>query len=173
MNKENLWNDDETGAEEYISGEFDQIMLTEVQIALGYKLPSSYIELMREHNGGLLKRNLFVYGDAEKGEFVFVNGMFGIGREKEYSLCGEMGSKFWIKEWEYPNRGVAICDCPYGGHEMIFLDYRDCVKLDEPKVVHINQEDDYKITVLANSFEEFINGLTTGEELGDDFWDNI
>jgi len=29
-------------------------------------------------------------------------------------------------DWGYPDIGVAICDTPSAGHEMIFLDYREC-----------------------------------------------
>ena len=46
---------------------------------------------------------------------------------------------------------------------MIFLDYRECGRNGEPKVVHIDQEWDYRITVLADNFEEFIRKLTTEE----------
>ena len=86
-------------------------------------------------------------------------GIFGIGREKSCSLCGELGSQFMIDEWEYPAIGVAICDCPSAGHDMIFLDYRVCGPQGEPAVVHVDQENDYKITHLADSFEEFVRGL--------------
>ena len=68
-----------------------------------------------------------------------------------------------IDEWEYPDIGVAICDCPSAGHDMIFLDYRECGRNGEPKVVHIDQEWDYRITVLADNFEELIRKLTTEE----------
>ena len=51
-----------------------------------------------------------------------ITGIFGIGREKSCSLCGELGSQFMIDEWEYPAIGVAICDCPSAGHDMIFLE---------------------------------------------------
>ncbi len=64
-----------------------------------------------------------------------------------------------IDEWEYPAIGVAICDCPSAGHDMIFLDYRACGPQGEPAVVHVDQENDYKITHLADSFEEFVRGL--------------
>ena len=60
-----------------------------------------------------------------------------------------------IDDWEYPAIGVAICDCPSAGHDMIFLDYRECSPQGEPKIVHIGQERDYKITPLADNFEEF------------------
>lgn len=64
-----------------------------------------------------------------------------------------------IDEWEYPAIGVTICDCPSAGHDMIFLDYRKCGPQGEPAVVHIDQESDYHITPLANTFEAFIRGL--------------
>lgn len=46
---------------------------------------------------------------------------------------------------------------------MIFLDYRECGPQGEPRVVHIDQEYDYKITLLADTFEEFIRGLVNEE----------
>ncbi len=64
-----------------------------------------------------------------------------------------------IDEWEYPAIGVAICDCPSAGHDMVFLDYRACGPQGEPAVVHVDQENNYKISHLADSFEEFIRGL--------------
>ena len=67
---------------------------------------------------------------------------------------------------------------------MIFLDYRECGNNGEPKVVHIDQEWDYAITVIAENFEEFISKLCSSEvfekdeidvsevvsEYSDDFW---
>ena len=67
-----------------------------------------------------------------------------------------------IDDWEYPAIGVAICDCPSAGHDMI--DYRECSPQGEPKIVHIDQECDYKITPLADNFEEFIRGLVNEDD---------
>jgi hypothetical protein len=39
------------------------------------------------------------------------------------------------------------------------LDYRACGPQGEPAVVHVDQEDDYRITPLAPSFEAFVRGL--------------
>ena len=69
-----------------------------------------------------------------------------------------------IDEWGYPAIGVAICDTPTAGHDMIFLDYRECGPQGEPKVVHIAQEFDYEITFLANNFEEIIRGLMNEDD---------
>jgi len=67
-----------------------------------------------------------------------------------------------IDGWGYPPVGIAICDCPSAGHDAIFLDYRKCgtqMENGEPKVVHIDQELDYEITIIADNFESFIRGL--------------
>ena len=47
---------------------------------------------------------------------------------------------------------------------MIFLDYRECGPHGEPKVVHIDQEGNYEITPLADSFEDFIRGLVNEDD---------
>lgn len=88
----------------------------------------------------------------------------GIGREKSYSLCGDLGTPFMIEEWGYPDFGMVICDCPSAGHDVVMLDYRACGTDGEPEVVHVDQEDDYKITFLADNFEEFIKGLVNDEQ---------
>ena len=51
---------------------------------------------------------------------------------------------------------------------MIFLDYRKCGKNGEPKVVQIDSEFDNEITILANTFEEFINNLYDCRNLNED-----
>ena len=51
---------------------------------------------------------------------------------------------------------------------MVFLDYRECGPHGEPGVVHIDQEDDYLITPLADTFEEFVRGLVDEEDYDDE-----
>ncbi len=167
INLEEFWDDDEYALEAYVSLDVTDEMIQEVEQELGYKLPASYIYLMKKHNGGIPK-NQYCPCDTPTtwaDDHVGITGIYGIGREKTYSLCGEHGSKFWIEEWEYPDIGVAICDCPSAGHDMIFLDYRECGRDGEPKVVHIDQEWDYAITVLADNFEEFIEKLCSQVDL--------
>lgn len=157
----NFWEDSEYALKEYVSEPPTDEMIASVERELGYKLPASYVWLMKQHNGGVPVNTCFPTQEPTSWaeDHVAITGIFGIGREKDYSLCGTMGSQFMIDEWEYPPIGVAICDCPSGGHDMIFLDYRECGPSGEPKVVHIDQEMDYDITPLADNFEEFIRGL--------------
>lgn len=97
-------------------------------------------------------------------DHIAITGIMGIGREKSYSLCGDLGSPFMIEEWGYPDIGVVICDCPSAGHDVVMLDYRACGRDGEPEVIHVDQEDDYEITFLADNFEAFIKGLVSEEQ---------
>lgn len=156
-----FWDDDEYALKEYVCDPPSDQMIADIEEELGYKLPASYIWLMKRHNGGIPVNNCCPTDEPTiwADDHVAITGIFGIGRDKPYSLCGTLGSQFMIDEWEYPAIGVAICDCPSAGHDMIFLDYRDCGPDGEPAVVHVDQENDYKITHLADSFEEFIRSL--------------
>lgn len=162
-------------AQEYVSAPPNDELIADIEQELGYKLPASYIWLMKRQNGGVPVNTCFptLTSTSWAEDHVAISGIFGIGREKNYSLCGGLGSRFMIEEWGYPEIGVAICDCPSAGHDMIFLDYRSCGPQGEPGVVHIDQEDDYKITHLADSFEEFIRGLVSEEEFEEDEEDRM
>ena len=157
----NFWDDNWYALKEYVSDPPSDELIASVEEELGYKLPAAYIWLMKQHNGGIPVNTCYPCDEPTcwSDDHVAITGIFGIGREKSCSLCGELGSQFMIDEWEYPAIGVAICDCPSAGHDMIFLDYRACGPQGEPAVVHVDQENDYKITHLADSFEEFIRGL--------------
>ena len=157
----NFWKNSQYARRQYIGNPPTAELINSVEQELGYKLPDSYIKLIKQQNGGI-PANTFspVGGDSAKA----ITGIFGIDRNKPNSVCGEVGSQFMIDEWGYPAIGVAICDCPSAGHDMVFLDYRECGPLGEPKVVHIDQESNYKITQLAENFEAFIRGLKSAEE---------
>ena len=161
-----FWNDSKYAIEKYISAPPTDVLIKEIETELGYKLPASYVFLMKQHNGGIPFKTDFITSEPTSWakDHIAITGIMGIGREKTYSLCGSLGSRFMIDEWEYPNIGIAICDCPSAGHDMIFLDYRKCGADGEPQVVHVDQELDYKITFLSENFEAFIRGLTNYED---------
>ncbi|MDR1341112.1 MAG: immunity 51 family protein [Prevotellaceae bacterium] len=161
-----FWDDCEYAREEYIGAPASEKMFAKAEKALGYKLPESYKWLMRQHNGGMPLKTGFL-ADVPAcwlEDCVAITGIMGVDPAKTYSIIGDLGSKFMIKEWGYPDIGVAICDCPSAGHDMIFLDYRACGPEGEPEVVHIGQESDYEITWLADDFESFVRGLVEEED---------
>lgn len=159
----NFWNNNSYSEKNYEGEEVTKEMIENAEKQFGYKLPKSYIQLLQQRNGGMLnmvccptnKRTSWSHNHVQ------VNAIFGIDKTKHYSI---FNTQFWINEWGYPDIGIAICDCPSSGHDMVFLDYRECGPEGEPKVVHIDQEFDYQITVLAENFEEFVKSLKSEKE---------
>jgi len=142
----------------------DEIVAS-VEGQLGFKLPESYVELMRFQNGGLPQRanhrapRRTSWGDGR----IMIEGIMGVGCRRAFSLCGHMGSKFWLREWGYPEIGIYFATTPSGGHDMVCFDYRNCMPDGEPRIAHVDQEWDYRITVVAENFEEFARGLLGDE----------
>jgi hypothetical protein len=164
-----FWNDDDYALKNHVEKTSSDDLIDSVEEELGYKLPQSYIELMKLHNGGIPFNTCFPVTQPTSwaDDHVAITAIMGIGRDKSISLCGNLGSRFMIEEWGYPDIGVCICDCPSAGHDMIMLDYSKCGKEGEPEVVHVDQESNYKKTFLAKDFETFIRGLVS-EDVYDD-----
>ena len=160
-----FWDDSDYALQEYVEEFPTDELVASIEEVLGYKLPASYIELCRIQNGGIPRNNCFPVTEATSWavNHVAITGIMGIGKNKTYSLCGDLGSPFMIEEWEYPPIGVVICNCPSAGHDLIMLDYTHCGKEGEPQVVHVDQENNYKINLLAKDFETFIRGLVNEE----------
>lgn len=49
----NFWDDDDYARKNYISDIPSDKLIAEIEEELGYKLPASYIWLMKQHNGGI------------------------------------------------------------------------------------------------------------------------
>ena len=151
-----FWNDVDYAFESYIGKPVTDKDIKDAEAELGYTLPTAYIELLKNHNGGVVNKNCFINDDDD---CVYITGIYGIDRDKKYSLLGEMGNEFWISKVKYPPIGIVVADTISGGHDMIFLDYRECGPTGEPKVVRVDQECDYSITPLADNFGDFIKNL--------------
>ena len=166
-----FWNDVDYAFESYIGKPVTDEDIKVAEANLGYTLPVAYIELLKNHNGGVVKKNCFINDDDD---CVYVTGIYGIDGGKKYSLLGEMGNEFWISKVKYPPIGVVVADTISGGHDMIFLDYRDCGPSGEPKVVRVDQEGDYSITLLADNFSDFIKNLYISiEEITDEEFQSL
>jgi tetratricopeptide (TPR) repeat protein len=152
----NFWDDSEYAFEEYISESPTDALIASVEEELVFKLPKYYVEMMKLHNGGIPHNNRYPIPGTE--EFITISGILGIGRDKNKSLCGASGSRTVIENGRYPEVGVVICDCP-SENEVVMLDYREFGNDGEPEVIHVDRDNKYKITRLADNFESFIAGL--------------
>jgi len=137
-------------------------MIQETEKVLGYKLPISYIELIKTKNGGTPIDECFptVEPTSWASNHIMISGIKGIGGEWGIAFS-QFNSQEAIEEWGYPDIGIVICECPSAGHDVVMLDYRKCGRSGEPQVVHVDVEVDVNptITFLAENFEEFIKGL--------------
>ena len=166
-----FWKDTDYAFESYIGRDVTDEDIKNAEAELGYTLPTAYIELLKNHNGGVVNKNCFINDDDD---CVYITGIYGIDRDKKYSLLGEMGNEFWISKVKYPPIGIVVADTISGGHDMIFLDYRECGTTGEPKVVRVDQEGDYSITLLADNFGDFIKNLYIGiEEITDEEFQSL
>ena len=106
----NFWDESEYAYEHYVLPPLTDKVITSIENELGYKLSSSYIELMRNKNGGIPRKLAFPTKERTSwaDNYVVLTGIFGIGREKTYSLCGELGSQFMIDEWDYPANSYQL-----------------------------------------------------------------
>ncbi|MEM7625352.1 MAG: SMI1/KNR4 family protein [Planctomycetota bacterium] len=156
-----FWDNNEYAVREYVGAPVTDEMIASVQDELGYKLPVAYVELLRVQNGGVPKNTNHRTQEPTSwaNDHVAITGIYGIDQTKDCSIAGDYRSQFWIDEWGYPDIGIYVCDCPSAGHDMICLDYSQCGKDGDPAVVHVDQESDYQITLVAPSFESFIHGL--------------
>jgi hypothetical protein len=157
----NFWEKSDYADHEYVDEPVTDLLVAKVERSLGYQLPRAYVTLMKSQNGGTPRKTCHrAPGPTSWAEdHVALHGIAAIGAKKTYSLCGAKGSSFWTEEWGYPSIGIYFADCPSAGHDMFCLDYRECGARGEPKVVHVDQERDYKVTLIASNFEAFIRGL--------------
>ncbi|HEY2495122.1 MAG TPA: SMI1/KNR4 family protein [Paenibacillus sp.] len=156
----NFWDDSEHALEQYVSDPPTDELIASVEEELVFKLPAFYINMMKVHNGGIPQNRCFPIREAVSGgkDYIKISGILGIGRKKRNSLCGDLGSRFMIENEGYPEIGVMVCDCP-SESGVVMLDYRSSGNDGEPEVIHVDKENNHKITRLAPNFEAFIGGL--------------
>lgn len=132
-------------------------MIEMAESALNVKLPSQLIELLKIQNGGYTKG--FAYPMHQKttwaANHVPLNELFGIVTDKSIeSGQNILDSIYLSKEWGLPDKQVVING---DGHWWITLDYSAG---NDPVVKWIDVECKEDV-LIANSFDEFINGLVS------------
>jgi hypothetical protein len=129
-------------------------MLSFAERSLEVELPKKYVELLRVQNGGCTRgwgypmnappKDEFDYWELEKMSGIIVN-------PKQFTL-NILDTPDMTNEWGLPPRQVLL---EGDGHTWISLDYRQGMA---PKVIHIDAELGGE-TVIADSFDEFVDGL--------------
>lgn len=149
--KRNIWKDN---TDEYKLEPLTVEMLKKAEETFKIKLPLSYINILREQNGGYIKFDSHSSDTPNSwaDDHINVDHIFGIGEEN-----GILKSQYLIKEWDLPNNVVLISG---DGHGWIALDYRNT--REEPPIIYMDV-DLGRIIELAPDFDSFLNGLYVGE----------
>ncbi|WP_394156681.1 SMI1/KNR4 family protein [Bacillus altitudinis] len=147
-----FWEIDEEGY--YTLKKINEAEIAKAEKKLGVTLPDTYKKLILEQNGGYTIHNAFptTHSNSWAEDHIQFNHLLGIAEGE-----GIMDSAYLIKEWELPEGLVLING---DGHTWVAMDYR---KTKENPAIHyydVEMEEDFK---LADSFDEFIEGLYTVE----------
>ncbi|WP_342474059.1 SMI1/KNR4 family protein [Bacillus sp. FSL W8-1141] len=147
-----FWEIDEEGY--YTLKKINEAEIAKAEKKLGITLPDTYKKLILEQNGGYTIHNAFptTHSNSWAEDHIQFNHLLGIAEDE-----GIMESAYLIKEWELPEGLVLING---DGHTWVAMDYR---KTKENPTIHyfdVEMEEDFK---LADSFDEFIEGLYTAE----------
>ncbi|EEM93579.1 SMI1/KNR4 family protein [Bacillus thuringiensis] len=132
-------------------------LIKKAEEVLNVKLPESYINLLKEQNGGTLRLDTHPTSKPNSwaDDHVNVSGLYGISFDENESSILE--SRYLIREWEMPENIVLLSG---DGHTWIALDYRNVAE--NPPVIFIDNEFE-EIIELAPNFESFLQNLTTYE----------
>jgi hypothetical protein len=140
-------------------------MVLAAEATLGVHLPNGYVALLRQRNGGSLRKRCYPtsFPTSWAPTHISVRAILGIG--------GEYGTdkmtSYLVSEWGYPDVGIVLCATPSGGHDTVMLDYSVVQPGGEPFVAYVDE--DRIPRQIASNFEEFVEGLvsckvfTTGE----------
>ena len=150
-------------------------MILRIEKKYKKELPVSYVNLLKQQNGGSLIKKYFVkqYVDAfEVSDYVFeIVSILGISSDESNTASLEYKTDVLreeIKEWELtainPEDIIVFGNDVSAGHANYLFDYSESFKGDEPKIVYYDNELDHKFG-LADNFEQFISNLKIKEEL--------
>ena len=157
-NAPSIWEDFFDGSDYYTGPPLTDAMVSDVERALGYTLPQSYLRLMRVKNGGSPKRQCHsTAGTSWSDNHVRVTSIFGIGGRWGID-SKEFGTRRMIEQAGFPEIGIIVGWTPTAGHDAIMLDYSECGPQGEPRVIHTDAESG-ESEVLATTFEAFFRGL--------------
>ncbi len=124
--------------------------------AIGYRLPSSYRELMKHRNGGAIS------GDLDES---WLAAIYGISPDPESWNGLEAMFDNWKNEWEYPDIGIPFGETQSAGHDMYYMDYRVTDYNGEPRIIRIDNESENDAYFVADNLMDFIRLIIRNEEI--------
>jgi SMI1/KNR4 family protein SUKH-1 len=158
MASTSAWSDFFDTSTHYTGPQLTDAMIASAESVLGFALPAAYLQLLRVKNGGCPRRQCYpTNGKHWSDNHVRIVTVFGIGGSWGID-SEEFGTRHMIEQAGLPEIGIVVGWTPAAGHDAIMLDYSHCGPRGEPRVVHVDPEDDLS-SVLAPDFKSFLSGL--------------
>lgn len=146
-------------------GYLDKTIIEALEQVWGVGLPTAYKEFLIKYNGGCPLSNCFSFKNRPN-EGSFVDGFFGIRKDPNNNLL--MNIKLY--EGRIPSNFLPIGDDPGGNLILLSVKGSDRGKIyfwdhDLEADPNLNEIPDYSnLTLIADSFDEFIKGLYSEDE---------
>lgn len=151
-----LFDPDSEYGKSYVFGELTDEMIARGEQTLGYKMPASYIELLKVQNGGMI---------SDEFDESWLTTIYGIGPTADTYNSLEERFENWKDEWEYPDIGIPFGETQSAGHDMYYMDFRSADENGEPRIVRIDNEMDNEVYFVADNLVEFIKLIIANQEI--------
>ena len=140
-------------------------LVAAAEAALGVTLPTSYVELLQERNGGVPTRRRFPtpFPTSWAPDHIEIDAILGVAGTWGIDSDSGLGSRDLVREWGYPDIGVVVCSMPSGGHDTVMLDYSGSGPAGPPRVVYVDE--DRIPRQLTTTFDDFVANLIAGSGL--------
>ena len=142
-----IWQDE---GEYYKLKPLTKKVLEKAERILQVKLPETYINLLKQQNGGNIIYNAFPTNvqTSWAENHIHIDHILGVSEEE-----GILQSEYLIQEWGLP-KGIVLFSGD--GHSWIAFDYRKTKE--EPPIIYIDLDTEQTID-LAPDFNVFLKGL--------------
>lgn len=166
-NKTIWWNDVKVNYEKLDEKMTDE-MVMRIEQKYNKKLPTEYIELLKQQNGGrLIKRYIL----KENKRIIEVDSILGITSRETNKTSLEYETDVLreeINDWELmsinPENVIVFGKDESGGHAHFIFDYTELNENGEPKISYFDNELDEK-EIILDSFADFVSKLRIKEEI--------
>jgi len=127
-------------------------MIEMAEQQLHVKLPTAYLKLLSEQNGGAILHRAFptMERNSWAEDHVYLDTLYGIADDE-----GILQSAYLIREWGLPEKIVLLGG---DGHSWFAFDYRETNE--NPPIIYLEADEEI-VFELAPNFETFIAGLYT------------
>lgn len=161
---DSLWENYDYSKEGYESNKPTDEDFENMEKYLGCKIPNSYKQLMKMHNGNCIHDvNCMInndFKDHSNSPSIFIlDKLFGLDSKIGETLRGENGDAFRAGLRIFPDLSVVIGQGEHDIRTSFILDFSDCENGEEPCVAYVNRTKGYEIRYIADTFQDFVNGF--------------